>query len=65
MDRLPNARIRELCGVKKGLDERIDEGGGSAICRGLRGIGLPRESMQENVLVVIQWVGHRRDGLIP
>ena len=26
MDRVPNARIRELCGVRKGLDERIDEG---------------------------------------
>ena len=26
MDRAPNARIRELCGVMKGLDERIDEG---------------------------------------
>ena len=26
MDRVPNARIRELCGMKKGLDERIDEG---------------------------------------
>ena len=25
MDRVPNARIRELCVVKKGLDERIDE----------------------------------------
>ena len=25
-DRVPNARIRELCGVKKGLDERINEG---------------------------------------
>ena len=24
--RMDNARIRELCGVKKGLDERIDEG---------------------------------------
>ena len=23
--RVPNARIRELCGVKKGVDERIDE----------------------------------------
>ena len=23
MDRVPNARIRELCGVRKGLDERI------------------------------------------
>ena len=26
MDRVPNAWIRELCGVRKGLDERIDEG---------------------------------------
>ena len=28
MDRVPNAQIRELCRVKKGLDEneRIDEG---------------------------------------
>ena len=25
MDRGLNARIRELCGVKKGIDERIDE----------------------------------------
>ena len=25
MDRIPNARIRELCVVRKGLDERIDE----------------------------------------
>ena len=26
IDRVPNARIRELCGVRKALDERIDEG---------------------------------------
>ena len=26
MDRVPNALTRELCGMKKGLDERIDEG---------------------------------------
>ena len=26
MDRVLNARMRELCGVKKGLDETIDEG---------------------------------------
>ena len=25
MNRIPNARIKELCGVRKGLDERIDE----------------------------------------
>ena len=26
VDRIPNAWIREFCWVKKGLDERIDEG---------------------------------------
>ena len=26
MNRIPNARIRELCGVGNGIDERIDEG---------------------------------------
>ena len=26
MVRIPNAQIRELCGVRKSLDERIDEG---------------------------------------
>ena len=26
MDRVPNEWIRELCGVMKGVDERIDEG---------------------------------------
>ena len=31
-DRVPNTLIGELCGVKKGLDERINE-------------GVPRESM--------------------
>ena len=26
MDKVQNARLRELCGVTKGVDERIDEG---------------------------------------
>ena len=26
MDKVPNARIRQLCGVTKGVDENIDEG---------------------------------------
>ena len=26
MNRVPNARVRELCGVTKGVDERIDDG---------------------------------------
>ena len=40
MDRVPNARIRELSEVKKGLDERIHEGGsdGSPMWRGWRGV---------------------------
>ena len=48
MDRVPNAWIRELCKVKKSLDVRIDEGmfqWFSAMWRGWRGIGLPREPM--------------------
>ena len=40
---------------------------GSDMWRGWRGIGLglQREFVQESMQVVIQWVGHRRDGLIP
>ena len=47
MDRVPNARIRELCGLKKGLDESIDEGvlRWFGMWRGWRGIGLPRETI--------------------
>ena len=47
MDRVPNAWIMELCGVTKGIGERIDEG----VLRwfghveGWKGIGSPRESM--------------------
>ena len=26
MGKVPNARIRQLCGVTKGVDEKIDEG---------------------------------------
>ena len=64
MDRVPKARIRELCGVTKDLDKRIDEGG-LAMRRGLRWTGLIRESMLESVLVLAQWVDRGRDGLIP
>ena len=38
-----------------------DEGGDHVERR----IGLLRESMDVNVLVVAQWVGQGRDGLIP
>ena len=44
IDRVPNARIRELCGVTKGVDERIDKGvlRWLAMWRGWRGTGLLR-----------------------
>ena len=47
MDTIPNARIRELCRERKGLDEKIDEGvlRWFSHGRGWRGIGSPRESM--------------------
>ena len=61
MDKVLNAWIRELCGVKKGLDERTDEGL-------LWWFGhverMLEESLSESVLVVVQWVGSGRDGLI-
>ena len=53
MDRVLNSLIKELCGVRKGLDEKIDEGV-------LRWFGHV-----EGVLVVVRWGGHGRDGLIP
>ena len=40
IDMVPNGRLKEFCGVKKGLDERIDEG-----VLWCRGIGLPKEYM--------------------
>ena len=67
MDRVPNVRIRELCGVKKGLDERIDEGV-------LRWFGHV-ERMERDRIVKRDYVGEfalnrslgrpRRDGLLP
>ena len=49
--------------MKNRVDERIDEG--VLRWREWRMIGLLRESMQESVLVVAQWVGRVRDRLIP
>ena len=45
MDRVLTARIKELCGVRKGLRLMKASYGGSAMWRGWRGIGIPRESM--------------------
>ena len=67
MDRIPNAWIRELCEVRKGLDERIDE-------TVLRWFGhverMERDRITKSVYVgecqiVVQWVGQVRDVLIP
>ena len=67
MDKVPNALIRELCGVKKGLDERIGEGV-------LRWFGHV-ERMERDRIAKRVYVGEcagsrsvgrpRRDGLIP
>ena len=58
-----NACIRELCGVTKGIDESIDEGvlWWFGHVERMEGNRITKES----VLVVFQWVGRRRDGLIP
>ena len=46
MDRVPNARVRKLCGVRKDLDERIDEG----VLRGLGHVERKeREDRQESM----------------
>ena len=67
MDRVQNAQIRELCGVVKGVDKRIDEVvlRGSVMWRKWRMIGLRKGSMYDSVLVVPQWIGRGRSGLIP
>ena len=68
IDRVPIPRISVLCGVENGLDERglmKASSGSTAMWRGWRRIGLPREFNYESVLVVVQWVGHGREGMIP
>ena len=38
---------------------------GSDMWREWRGIGSLKESMKESLQVVVQWVDHGRDGLVP
>ena len=47
IDKVQNARIRELCGVTKGVDEKIMKvfSGGLDMWKGWRRTGLLRESM--------------------
>ena len=65
IDRIPIAWIRELCGVRNGLDKRIDEG----ILQWFSHVEkMERDRITKrvcrSVLVVIQWIGHGRDVLI-
>ena len=55
MDRVPNAQMRELCRVKKCLDERIDEGV-------LRGFGYVERMENDRIakrVYVGEWTGSR------
>ena len=50
-----------MSGVKKGLEERNDEGFFRFFGHVER---IEKDRIAKNVLVVVQWVGHGRDGLI-
>ena len=68
VDRVPNAGIRELCEMMKGVDEKIDEGvlwWVSHVERMENNRIADRVSVG-SMLVVAQWVGRgRMNGLIP
>ena len=53
MDKVPNARIMQLCGVTKGMDERLMKvfSDGAAMWKEWRTTELLRGSMWESVLV--------------
>ena len=57
MDRILNEWIRELYRVMKGVDEKIDE----SI---LLWFGHVERMEKDRILIVAQWVGCGRDGLI-
>ena len=67
MDGVPNSRIRELCGVKKGLDERIDKGVLQWFdhVKRMKNDRIAKRTYVGGILVVAQWVGRGRDGLMP
>ena len=58
MDKVLNARIRQLCGVMKGLDEKID-GGVLQWFGHLEKIynGMITKRVYGSLLVVAQWIG--------
>ena len=62
MDKVPNARIRQLYGVTKGVDEKIDE----IILRWFGHVErMKNDRIAKRVLVIAHWVSRGRDGLIP
>ena len=67
IDKVSNARIRQKCGVTKGMDEKIDEGVlrffGHMVRR--ENDRIPKRVYVDDVLVVDQWVCRGRGGLIP
>ena len=52
VDRVPNARIKELCEVMKGLDERIDEGVLRWFAQVMR---MERYDCQESLCKTVSW----------
>ena len=61
IDRIPNARIRELCGVRKGLDERRRT---VVLPIGDDGEGWDHRGSLCRRVCWYQWVCRRKDGLI-
>ena len=53
--KVPNARIRQLCGVTKGLDEKIDEG----VPQWLSHVGRIENDRIAKRVYVREWVGSR------
>ena len=55
-DRIPNAWVRKLCGLKSGKGERIDEGlsGGLEILKDWRIVGLIKGYTRASVQEIVQ-----------
>ena len=58
---VPNPQKRELWGLKKGMDERIDKG----VLRRFNHVERMENDRNAKVYAVAQWVGQGRGGTIP
>ena len=65
MNKLPNTRIKQLCGVAKDVEEKIDEDVLRWFSHVERMMELLRGSMHRVVMGITQWVDQGRDRLIP